>query len=325
MKRVLISFCLFLGIFTYLGYKYQDFLYENIKELLIPFTKKPTISVLMSSYNMGDTLPRAINSIMAQTYTDWEIILINDGSTDNTKEALRPYRKNLKIRTITNNKNLGLIPSLNKGLKRVRGKFIARHDADDISYPTRFERSLNLIESKNLDLVGAWCKELNYWYNTKAPDYFNTLGIGLYVLTDNVYCQSTTLIRKSFLDEYDIKYNPEYLNAEDLDFWMQMFLNGAKFGYMGGPPLSKYTRTTHSDQWFQKQFASARKVRLRVLETIIPNCDRRLIFKRVPDLLPYIIEGNEISRVLNQEELIECQKTQCYKWEQTLRQNFEKH
>lgn len=303
-------------------YLKQDIIWEHLKELYIPFTPKPTISVVVSSYNMGGSLVNAVNSIIAQTYTDWELIIINDGSKDITVKNLRRYRFNPKIRTITNPKNIGLIASLNKGFSKVRGKYIARLDADDYSYPDRLERQITLIEKENLDLAGAWCSEGNFPYNTKAPNYLNTLGIGLYLLRENNYCHSAIIMRKSFLDEHNIKYNSEYKNAEDYDFWMSIFINGGKMAYMGGNPLSKYGRSAHSQEWFEKQYSSAKKIRTKALSQIIPDFDEKLLKLGMTQLMPHIINGNKTSNFFNQKELMNCHKTKCYKYEQTLKQKL---
>ena len=322
MREKLLFLCSFVIIFAFWVYKQQDFVCTNIKEFYLLFTKKPTISFLLPTYNRGKFLTRTIDSIFAQTYDDWELIIINDGSIDMTKEILRKYRTNPKVRVFANHKNQGIIYSLNRGFKKVRGKYIARHDDDDISAPDRLERTLYLMEKENLDMVGAWCREGKYWYNTKAKDYFNSLGIGLYVMTDNIYCQSASLMRKSFLDKHNIRYNTEYLNAEDFDYTMQMFLNGAKFGYVGGDSLAEYTRSPHSSFWFDAQYNSAEKIRIKVLSRIIPDFDEKMANEPITKLMPYIIEGNKTTKIFNQEELENCQKTQCYKWNQTLRQKL---
>lgn len=312
MRRKIALYFTFFIVLSYTIFLNQDIIFEYFKEFYVKFTPKPKISVLLSSYNMGEYLPFAIDSIIHQTYTDWEMVVINDGSTDRTKENLRKYRMNPKIRTITNRKNIGLIPSLNKGLKRLRGEFIARMDADDISYPDRFERSILLMERENLDFVGAWCREGKRPYNIARKDVLNTYSIGMRLLNKNLYCQSATMARKSFLDKHNIVYNPEYLNAEDYDYYMQVFLHGGKMAYMGGKPLSIYHRTSHSVKWFRTQNRSARKIRARALATIIPNYDKRL--HKIPrsELMQHVIEGNKKTKIFNQDELIKCQETKCY-------------
>ena len=300
----------------------QDVIWEHLKEAYILFTPKPTISVVISSYNMGGSLINAIDSIIAQTYTDWELIIIDDSSKDITAKNLRRYRLNPKIRTISNHKNMGLIHSLNRGITKARGKYIARLDADDYSYPDRFERSIKLLENENLDLIGAWCSEGNFLYNNKAPNYLNTLGIGLYLLVENNFCHSAIVMRKSFLDEHNIKYNPEYKNAEDYDLWMSVFMNGGKMAYMGGNPLSKYGRSAHSKKWFDKQHSSALKVKEKALSQIIPNVDDKLLKTTMTELMPHIVKGNKTTKFFDQKELTNCQKTKCYKYEQTLTQRL---
>lgn len=322
MRDRIALFLIFLIFIISTIYLKQDIIFEHLKELYIPFTPKPTISVLISSYNMGGTLPRAIDSIIAQTYTDWEIIIINDGSKDNTAKNLRKYRFNHKVRIFTNPKNIGFIPSLNKGYEKIRGKYIARLDADDYSYPDRLERSIELLEKENLDLVGSWCQEGNFQYNTKAKTYLNTLGIGLYLFVENNICQSSVLMKKDFLDKHNIRYNANYKNAEDYDFWFNVFLNGGKMAYLGGAPLSRYNRTLHTDSWFETQWASAKKIKTKALSKVIPNFDEKLLKKPLPQLMPYLIEGNKTTKIFDQKELIKCQKTKCYKYDQTLKQRL---
>lgn len=132
---------------------------------------KPTVSVVLPSYNMAETLPVAIDSIVNQTYPDWELLVIDDGSSDKTGEALKPYINNYKIRIIHNRKNIGLVNSLNKGLKLARGKYIARLDADDFSFPDRLERQVELMEKEKLDLLA----QQNY--SRQNPEVINELDL----------------------------------------------------------------------------------------------------------------------------------------------------
>ena len=100
--------------------------------------KHPAISVVMPLYNGEKYLKEAINSILEQTYSDFELLLIDDASSDRTEEIIRSYKDD-RIVYIKNEQNLGLIKTLNKGLDLAKGEFIARMDQDDISAPTRFD------------------------------------------------------------------------------------------------------------------------------------------------------------------------------------------
>jgi len=101
--------------------------------------KTPKISVVLPTYNAGDYLLRAVNSILDQTLTDFELLIIDDGSTDNTAEIIAGFEDD-RIVAITLPQNKGLIRALNHGLERAKGDYIARMNADDIALPTRLEK-----------------------------------------------------------------------------------------------------------------------------------------------------------------------------------------
>ena len=107
----------------------------------------PKISVIMSVYNGEKYLAEAIESILEQTFKDFEFIIIDDGSTDKSLEILKEYaKKDSRIKIIANQKNIGLTKSLNIGIKQAQGEYIARMDADDISLPHRFEKQICFLE-----------------------------------------------------------------------------------------------------------------------------------------------------------------------------------
>lgn len=115
------------------------------------------ISIVMPVYNAGDFLVEAVQSIINQTYKNWELIAINDGSTDKSLELLKKFAKNdHRIRIITFDKRKGMAAALNKGLDLAKGYYIARMDADDISLPKRLVTQMNyLIRNKNIVAVGS--------------------------------------------------------------------------------------------------------------------------------------------------------------------------
>ena len=107
----------------------------------------PTVSVIMGIYNTESKLADSIESILQQTYSDWELIMCDDGSTDRTYEIAKKYSdKYENIYLLKNNKNMGLAYSLNKCLKYASGKYIARSDADDINLPNRFKVQVEFLE-----------------------------------------------------------------------------------------------------------------------------------------------------------------------------------
>src|SRR5688500_15226048 len=124
---------------------------------------KPAISVVMSAYNSDKYIAKAIESILNQTFKDFEFIIINDGSKDESLKIIKRYgKKDKRIVLIDNKKNLGLIKSLNKGLKIAKGKYIARMDSDDIAMPQRFKIQLDYLDkNRNIFLVGTSFEQID--------------------------------------------------------------------------------------------------------------------------------------------------------------------
>ncbi|MDF0668356.1 MAG: glycosyltransferase family 2 protein [Nitrospira sp.] len=116
----------------------------------------PLVTVAMSAYNASGTIDLALRSILAQTYQDWELIVVDDGSTDRTAESIL-HVKDSRIRFIQEPLgNLGLAARLNQCVHLARGRYVARMDADDVAYPQRLERQVQFLEEhRGIDLLGT--------------------------------------------------------------------------------------------------------------------------------------------------------------------------
>src|SRR5659263_168424 len=108
--------------------------------------KAPKVTVLMAVYNGERYLREAIESILGQSFADFEFFIVNDGCTDSSRDIILSYR-DPRIRLIDNQENIGLTKSLNIGLSLASGEYVARQDADDISYPTRIEKQIEYFET----------------------------------------------------------------------------------------------------------------------------------------------------------------------------------
>ena len=178
--------------------------------------KSPLITVLMAVYNGEKYLREAIESILTQSYTDFEFLIINDGSSDRTEEIIVSYNDE-RIRYIKNDKNLKLIASLNKGLDLAKGEYIARMDADDISLPNRLEKQVIFMEN-NIShvLIGSRIHSFG-----AANDFgslkLNSDEIVLKLISNNCIYHSTVMLRTKLLKSN--RYNKNYLHAEDYEFW----------------------------------------------------------------------------------------------------------
>jgi glycosyltransferase involved in cell wall biosynthesis len=184
--------------------------------------KNPELSVILSVYNGQNYISEAIDSILTQTFTDFELILINDGSNDATPTIINSYSDS-RIVYIQNEKNIGIPKSLNKGLKIARGRYIAIMDADDISLPDRFLKQFTFLENNpEVAVCGTWIniidKNGNLVDNWIYPISSNVISFCLMF-----YCciaNPTTMYRKKITQKIG-DYNPEFIAAMDYDLWIR--------------------------------------------------------------------------------------------------------
>ncbi len=186
------------------------------------------ISVLMGIYNCADTLEEAVNSIINQTYTNWELIMCDDGSTDNTyNEAVRLSEIDRRIRVIKNDSNKSLAPTLNHCLQYAQGEYIARMDGDDICSPERFEEELRFLNlhpeisfvSSDMNLFdkqGVF-KTIVYQPFPKAERF----------IVSSQFCHAGVMIRAEALKAVG-GYNEskKFNRVEDYDLWINLYSNG---------------------------------------------------------------------------------------------------
>lgn len=183
-----------------------------------------TISVIMGIFNCEATLSEAIESLLAQTYTDWELILCDDGSTDNTYKIAEKFWLQYpeKIKLLKNPVNIGLPLTLNNCLKAVTGQYVARMDGDDISLPDRFEKQVNYLESHpDIDCVGTGMTRFDE--KGEFDDVFPVINPDKYTLKMYPLCYHATLMmKKSCYDEIGGYISiPRTLRCEDIDMWFR--------------------------------------------------------------------------------------------------------
>jgi glycosyltransferase involved in cell wall biosynthesis len=191
---------------------------------------KPLISVILPVYNGADYLSDAIESILCQTFKDFELILINDGSSDNSLNIAQAYKDQDARVVIISQKNIGLVATLNKGISLAKGQFIARMDQDDISLENRFLEQIKLLET-GYDLCGChfhFITESGQLSKSRVVSV-NTDFQSIILTRSTPFAHGSVMIRKSFLDENNLKYSHEkYTSAEDYYLWVQCFEHGAK-------------------------------------------------------------------------------------------------
>lgn len=194
----------------------------------------PPVSVIMPVYNSEKYLQESIESILNQTFKDFEFIIINDGSTDKSLAIINSYNKqDNRIKLITRI-NKGLVYSLNEALKVSQGTFIARMDSDDISLPRRFETQLKYMHNNpDVDLL-ATCIEVfgtaNGLQKKRRLKNYNTVikdnDLEKTLLRDNVICHPSVMIRKDSIIKLPEIYREKRKYNQDYDLWVRMLKEG---------------------------------------------------------------------------------------------------
>lgn len=183
----------------------------------------PKVSVLMSVYNSEGYLKEAIDSVLAQTFIDFEFLILNDASTDGSKQIILSYNDK-RIHLVDNSTNLGLAASLNKGLALARGEYIARMDADDICCKQRLKKQVEKLDSlPQAGVCGSWFRWIK---NGKKGRLVKTpvsdQEIKAAMLFQNPLAHPTVMIRASVLKEYGITYREDFFNSQDYALWLDL-------------------------------------------------------------------------------------------------------
>jgi glycosyltransferase involved in cell wall biosynthesis len=195
--------------------------------------KQPLVTVLMPCYNAMPYLPEALESIINQTYSNLEILCINDGSTDETGEVLERYAKiDSRIRVIHNTQNIKLIQTLNKGIDLATGEYIARMDADDISKLNRIEIQLKTIINQCCDLVSNGYYLFDSRGNKKTkhlPKCYSSLSCLFASFFITPIAHASVLIKSNVLKTNHYSFVEQNLHAEDYELWTRLLSMNVQF------------------------------------------------------------------------------------------------
>ena len=246
---------------------------------------RPTVSVVLPVYNGERYVAEAVDSILAQTWTDFELLILDDGSKDRTPEILAGYAKNDARVRLTTRPNAGLVPTLNELLEQAQGELVARMDADDVALPQRFEREVaHLRAHPECLVVGSaveWIDPDGELLKLHVPPLTHTEIDAAHLRSREAeICHPSAMIRRSALERVG-NYDRELDGAEDLDLWLRI----AEVGQLANlrEPLLRY-RFHFAKVGFvakQRQVEAARKAvehacRRRGIEMEIPAANAEL-------------------------------------------------
>jgi glycosyltransferase involved in cell wall biosynthesis len=227
--------------------------------------KNPRITVLLSVYNGEEFISEAVESILAQTLSDFEFVIYDDGSTDNTREIVARFN-DPRIEVRANPKNKGLVVNLADGVRCARGDFIARMDADDIAHPCRFEQQVQFLdENPGVDVLGTGVVFFSSAGETLGiqPTLHDDIALSLFF--DFTMMHPTVMFRTAALKRSGLNYDPDFATSEDFDLWTRM-IRTHQFHNLPLPLLRMREHTTKMTKTRREEFIkSADLIRARQL------------------------------------------------------------
>jgi len=186
----------------------------------------PRVTVLMPVYNAGAYLNTAIASILGQTFVDFELLIVNDGSDSPTTQALDVWAsRDRRIRLLHHTENRGVTPALNTGLAAARGELLARQDADDIALPERLQAQVAFFDGHpDYVLVGSDCVRIDAQGRDRVIDSrgWQEWELDLIALVRTPLVHSTAMFRMGPIRSHGIGYDEQYASAEDYDLWVRL-------------------------------------------------------------------------------------------------------
>lgn len=187
----------------------------------------PIVSILMPVYKTEPYLQDAIDSVLAQTFDNYELIVLNDCSPDNADDILDRYTDPRIIR-YKGAKNVGLSNVLNVGIELARGKFIARMDSDDLSLPQRLQIQVDYLENNpDIDLVSVGMQlfgaKEEVWLREQNPE-----KVKVNALFFSPVLHASSMWRKDSFEKYGLRFRQEMVPAEDYDLWTRALVNGLR-------------------------------------------------------------------------------------------------
>lgn len=256
------------------------------------------ISVVMPAYNAENTIKDAIDSVLNQSFTDFEFIIVDDGSTDNTVSIINSY-KDSRIRLVKNEHDF--INTLNTGMQAAKGKYIARMDADDMMYIDRLRIQYAIMEEDSqITVCSSWMTP----FGEDIPKGIVSRSVSGFVehpllrlLQSNIIFHPTALLRTDFMEQKGLKYEKDYIYAEDFKLWVEVAKRGGVF-YVETQSLLYYRVST-------EQISETRKEEQEKIAIKIKKESIAYLIELNKDNYPSLFEIEASMQKARKEELLE--------------------
>lgn len=283
----------------------------------------PMVSVVMPVYNRADLVARAVESILAQTYSDFEFIIVDDGSTDKTMEILSAYAEaDKRIKIIKNPKNCGVGCSRNNGMDVARGKYLVVMDSDDASLPGRIERSVAMMEEnpdiaamcgmiRDIDKPGPKEEANAKKYSINLPPELMQIRMML----GNEMLNSGSVIRLDFVKKKGIRYKNSYRAAEDYDFWREILFKDGKLVRINEVVTLYRSHNSNNPIYYIEMAKNTFQIKKEFLERFFKPTEDELKWKYSPvekcEILRRIDEANDKKQVINPQNIKKVREKSC--------------
>lgn len=231
----------------------------------------PMVTVLMPAYNAALYLAEAIDSILRQTFADFEFLVVDDGSSDATPQILEAIT-DPRLALLRHQENLGVIAALNRGLEAAKGEFIARMDADDVAMPERLRRQIDFLRaSPRTGLCGTWFRTFGGSRETTVRPPTAAEDAAARLFYESPLAHPSVMFRRALFSEHKLCYSQDYPHAEDFELWSRV----AQVSEIANLP-EVLLRYRHHDEQVSgvrkaKQEESVAQIRLRQLGRICPD------------------------------------------------------
>ncbi|MBA3704886.1 MAG: glycosyltransferase family 2 protein [Bacteroidetes bacterium] len=195
------------------------------------------VTVVMPAYDAEKYIKQAIESILNQTFKDFVFLIINDGSTDQTEKIILSYADK-RINYVKNEKNIGLIATLNYAISITDTEYMVRMDADDISLPDRIDRQIDFMQRN--ESVWVCGSQVEYFGQSQKISAFPEThdSIKAQLLFENCIAHPSVIMRLNHIKKYQLFYSPDFINIEDYDLWLRIAMIGQLANI--NTPLLKY-------------------------------------------------------------------------------------
>lgn len=263
--------------------------------------KKPLVSVIMATFNeTPEFITESIQSILDQTYTNFEFIILDDSTNDDTKTAIdKMASRDSRIKIIRKTERMGFVPALNEGLRIAKGDFIARMDGDDISYPYRFEVQLKYFsEHPEVDILGGALDIINEDGNVISRRIYPLQGLPLkfYTILRDPIAHPTVMMRRERLKQW--QYDESYRRGEDIELWLRLRNEGANMRNIGNPLLKYRVIPNMETKRDSNHFKYVYRARLsnfnwKYCGFDIPSLIAAYMYQRLPVSLVRFVYGKE--------------------------------